>query len=91
MTFLPRFSITQGAIEDTCAASGRHVIAASSDFLPQREREIIDSMVGHRLGGLIIVPVGRDHSYLAREIDLGTAIVFVPFSILYKPRTYLQE
>lgn len=65
------------AIEDAAAARGRHVITASSDFMPEREHEIIDSLVAHRLGGLIIVPVGLDHSYLAREMELGTAIVFL--------------
>ena len=65
------------AIEDVAASHGRHVITASSDFQPGREHEIIDSLVGHRLVGLLIVPVGNDHSYLAREMQLGTAIVFL--------------
>ena len=65
------------AIEDVAAAHGRHVIAASSDFQPAREYEIIESLVGHRVDGLIVVPVGQDHSYLAREMELGTAIVFL--------------
>lgn len=65
------------AIEDVATASGRHVITASSDFQPAREHEIIDSLMGHRVGGLIIVPVGHDHSYLGREMELGTAIVFL--------------
>ena len=65
------------AIEDVVAVTDRHVMTASSDFRPEREHEIIDSFVGHRLGGLIIVPVGRDHSYLAGELQLGTAIVFM--------------
>lgn len=65
------------AIEDVAVASGRRVIVASSDFEPEREHSIIDSLVAQRLGGLLIVPVGRDHSYLAREMELGTAIVFI--------------
>ena len=65
------------AIEDAATASGRHVITASSDFQPAREHEIIDSLMGHRVDGLIIVPVGHDHSYLAREMELGTAMVFL--------------
>ena len=73
------------AIEDIAAASGRQVITASSDFEPEREHAIIDSLVAHRLGGLLIVPVGRDHSYLAREMELGTAIVF-----LDRPQGHLE-
>ena len=65
------------AIEDAATVTGRHVMTASSDFRPEREHEIIDSFVGHRLGGLIVVPVGRDHSYLADEVHRGTAIVFI--------------
>ncbi len=65
------------AIEDVATASGRHVITASSDFLPAREHEIIDSLVSRRLGGLIIVPVAQDHAYLGLELELGTSIVFL--------------
>jgi len=65
------------AIEDVAVADGRQVLIASSDFEPEREHRIIDSLVAQRLGGLIIVPVGQDHSYLAREMELGTAIVFL--------------
>lgn len=65
------------AIEDVALTDGRQVIIASSDFQPEREHRIIDSLVAQRLGGLLIVPVGRDHSYLAREMELGTAIVFL--------------
>ncbi len=65
------------AIEDVAVANGRQVIIASSDFEPPREHRIIESLIAQRLGGLLIVPVGRDHSYLAREMELGTAIVFI--------------
>jgi LacI family transcriptional regulator len=64
-------------IEDAAAARGRQVIIASSDFEPDREHRIIESLVAQRLGGLVIVPVSHDHSYLARELELGTAIVFL--------------
>lgn len=65
------------AIEDVAVVDGRQVLIASSDFEPEREHRIIDSLVAQRLGGLLIVPVGRDHSYLAHEMELGTAIVFL--------------
>ncbi len=64
-------------IEDVAATDARQVIIASSDFAPEREHRMIDALVAQRLGGLLIVPVGRDHSYLAREMELGTAIVFL--------------
>jgi len=65
------------AAEDVLVATGCQVMVASSDFEPDREHRIIDSLVAQRLGGLLIVPVGKDHSYLAREMELGTAIVFL--------------
>jgi LacI family transcriptional regulator len=73
------------AIEDVVTADGLRVIIASSDFDPEREHHIIDGLVAQRLGGLLIVPVGGDHSYLAREMELGTAIVF-----LDRPQTNLE-
>jgi LacI family transcriptional regulator len=33
--------------------------------------------VSRRVSGLIVVPIGSDHRYLAREVRLGMAVVFV--------------
>jgi LacI family transcriptional regulator len=73
----PFFATLARAIEEVIRARGLQVIIASSDHDPQRERSIIESLVAQRLGGLLIVPVGRDHRYLAREVKLGTAVVFL--------------
>ncbi len=81
----PFWAVLTRAIEDAAAARDRQVIIASSDFRPEREHRIIDSLVAQRLGGLLIVPVGEDHSYLAREMELGTPIVF-----LDRPQQKLQ-
>ncbi len=51
----------------------------------EREHHIIESFVAQRLRGLLIVPIGRDHRYLAREMRLGTAIVF-----LDRPQRHLR-
>lgn len=73
----PFFATLTRAIEDVTRAQGLQVIMASSDREPKRERAVIESLVGQRLGGLLVVPVGRDHRYLARELRLGTAVVFL--------------
>jgi len=73
----PFYAAMARAIEDVARARGLQVIIASSDGEPEREHHIIDAFVAQRLRGLVIVPVGRDHRHLAREMQLGTAIVFL--------------
>jgi LacI family transcriptional regulator len=73
----PFFATLCRAIEDVTWTRRIQVIIASSDRDPGRERAVIDSLVAQRVGGLIVVPVGRDHRYLAREMRLGTAVVFL--------------
>jgi LacI family transcriptional regulator len=53
------------------------VIIASSDEDASRERRVIDSLVSRRVSGLLVVPISRDHRFLANEMRLGTAVVFV--------------
>lgn len=73
----PFFATLSRAIEDVTWERRIQVIIASSDRDPERERAVIDSLVAQRVAGLIVVPVGRDHRYLAREMRLGTAVVFL--------------
>lgn len=73
----PFFATLARAIEDVTRAMGLQVIIASSDRDPKRERSLIESLIAQRLGGLLVVPVGRDHRYLASEMRLGTAVVFL--------------
>ena len=56
---------------------GVGVLAGSLDEDPARERELAATLVARRVDGLIIVPAGREHSYLRDELDMGTAMVFV--------------
>jgi LacI family transcriptional regulator len=73
----PFFATLTRAIEDAAWKCGIHLIIASSDRDPERERAVIDSLVAQRVGGLLVVPIGRDHRYLAREMRMGTAVVFL--------------
>ena len=51
--------------------------AASSDGNPDFEREVIETMLGRRVDGLLLLPTGKDHSYLRRDVATGTGLVFV--------------
>ena len=64
-------------IEDV--ARGRRVLAfaGSSDEDARRERDLVQAFLARRVDGLVIVPAGADHSYLAPDRDAGVALVFV--------------
>jgi len=81
----PFYATIARAIEDVAMTRDLQVVTASSDFDPEREHHIIESFVTQRLRGLLIVPIGRDHRYLAGEMRLGTAIVF-----LDRPQRHLR-
>jgi LacI family transcriptional regulator len=53
------------------------VIAGSSDEDAERERALLEVLCERRVGGLLVVPTGPDHSFLSSELALGTPIVFV--------------
>jgi LacI family transcriptional regulator len=65
------------AIEDVARQRDVAVFAASLDEDPRRERAIVQAFVNRRVDGLIVVPAGRDQSYLLNEVRAGLSIVFV--------------
>ena len=73
----PLFSVVHRGVEDIARGRGVLTFAASSDDDPGAERELAHSFSERGVDGLIIVPAGNDHSYLLREREAGTAIVFV--------------
>ncbi len=73
----PYSSIIYRAVEDVARGRGVGVLAGSLDENPGRERELAATLVARRVDGLIVVPAGRDHSYLRDEQEMGTAVVFV--------------
>ena len=64
------------AVEDMARKRGVGLLSGSLDEDPARERELAAQLVARRVDGLIIVPAGRDHSYLHDEQEMGTALVF---------------
>jgi LacI family transcriptional regulator len=73
----PYSSSIYRAVEDVARERGVGLLAGSLDENPERERDLAASLIARRVDGLIIVPAGRDHSYLRDEQDLGMAVVFV--------------
>jgi LacI family transcriptional regulator len=73
----PLFSVVHRGVEEVARRRGVLTFAASSDDDRDAERELAQAFSERGVDGLIIVPAGDDHSYLLREREAGTAIVFV--------------
>jgi LacI family transcriptional regulator len=73
----PFFATIARAAEEVTRELDLVMIMASSDEDRSRERSVIDSLLSRRVRGLLIVPIGRDHRYLARDMRLGMAVVFI--------------
>ncbi len=64
----PYFARLMRGVYDACSRLGYSVLLGSSEHLPAKETEIIDTMVSKRVDGLIISPLqseGSDFTHLA--------------------------
>jgi LacI family transcriptional regulator len=73
----PFSSALHRAVEDVAREHGVIVFAGSVDEDPQMERALAAAFVARRVDGLVVVPTGSDQSYLAKERENGTPVVFV--------------
>ena len=73
----PFYSGLTRAVEEVARGHDSLVFAGSSDEDPDRERELTLAFCARRVEGLIVVPAGDDHEYLAPEMAAGVAAVFV--------------
>lgn len=73
----PFYAPLSRAVEETARAHGALLINGSSAEDPERERELVLTLCARRVDGLVIVPAGQDHRYLAPELAAGVATVFV--------------
>ena len=64
-------------VENVARKRGSLVLVGSLDEDPARERELAQALIDRRVEGMVIVPAGRDHSYLISEQRSGTCMVFV--------------
>jgi LacI family transcriptional regulator len=65
------------AVENVARERGVFVLIGSLDEDPARERRLAQELVDRGVDGMVIVPAGRDHSYLIDERRSGTPVVFV--------------
>ena len=73
----PFFSAVHRGVEDVARPRGVLTFVGSSDELPERERELAETFGARGVDGLVIVPCTEDQSYLLRERQTGTALVFI--------------
>jgi LacI family transcriptional regulator len=73
----PFFSRLASAAEKELREHALGLFIASTDDDPEREREVVRTMLDRRVRALIVIPSATDHSYLQFEQSLGTPIVFV--------------
>ncbi|MET7641306.1 LacI family DNA-binding transcriptional regulator [Streptomyces sp. NPDC005438] len=72
----PFYAPLSRAVEEVARAYDTLLIHGSSAEDPVREQELALALCARRVDGLVIVPAGEDHRYLAPEIAAGVAIVF---------------
>ncbi|WP_058625091.1 LacI family DNA-binding transcriptional regulator [Microbacterium testaceum] len=65
------------AVSAVAARERMHLVMASSEEDAATERALALDLCQRQVGGLIVVPTADDHSYLAREVALGTPVVFL--------------
>jgi LacI family transcriptional regulator len=65
------------AAENVARDRGVLMLFGSLDEDAAREQELASALIDRRVDGLLIVPAGRDHSYLLKERAAGTCMVFV--------------
>jgi LacI family transcriptional regulator len=73
----PFFAAIYRGAEDAARERAMLTFAGSSDEQPQQERQLAEAFLVRRVDGLIIAPASSDHSYLARDVHAGLALVFV--------------
>ena len=73
----PFYATIASVTAEIAAAHNTLLITTSSEEDPERERELLLDLTSRRVDGLLIVPAGQDHSFLRREMEMGTPVVFL--------------
>ena len=73
----PFYSLVARAVEDAASMRQSVLITGSSEGSADLERQLIDTLLGRRVDGLIVVPEPVDHAFLTRDRDAGTPVVFL--------------
>jgi LacI family transcriptional regulator len=73
----PFYAAIASVTGEVAASHNTLLITASSEEDPERERELLLDLASRRVDGLLVVPAGQDHSFLRREMEMGTPVVFL--------------
>ena len=73
----PFYSTIAGVAAEIAAAHETLLVTTSSEEDPDRERALLLDLAQRRVDGLLVVPAGRDHSFLRREVEMGMPVVFL--------------
>jgi LacI family transcriptional regulator len=73
----PFYATLARAVEEVAIRNDHAIVMASSAEDPQRERKVVDDMLGRGVDGLVMVPASHDHRYLLPELARGTRVVFL--------------
>ncbi len=73
----PFYAAIASVAAEIAATHQTLLIVASSEEDPERERELLLDLAQRRVDGLLVVPAGKDHSFLQRELDMGISMVFL--------------
>jgi LacI family transcriptional regulator len=73
----PFYGAIASVAAEIAAAHNSLLITTSSEEDPEREKSLLRDLMSRRVDGLLVVPAGQDHSFLRREIEMGTPVVFL--------------
>jgi LacI family transcriptional regulator len=72
----PFFAAIARAVDDVAREHEMATLLTNLGEEPARESDVLESLLSRRLAGLVVAPIGRDHSWLKRWRE-STPIVFV--------------
>ena len=72
----PFFAAIARAVDDVARRRGAATLLTNLGDDPEREHDVLESLLSRRLAGLVVAPIGADHSWLKRWKD-STPLVFV--------------
>lgn len=73
----PFYAAIARGVEELVRERSLLLVTSSTDEDKGRERALLEVFCERRVGGLLVVPTGTDHGFLAAELELGTPIVFI--------------
>jgi LacI family transcriptional regulator len=73
----PFFAEVQRAVQELARAHNCDLLSATVDDDGEREKGVIDRLLGRRVEGLILISTTKDHGYLQADVMSGLAVVFL--------------